>query len=83
MIETRINRSGAEVVGRAHRVDVAGEVQVEILHRDHLAVAAARRTAFDAKGRPHRGLANGADGFVTQRTERLRQADGGGGLPLA
>jgi hypothetical protein len=46
------DEGGGEIVGRADRVDVAGQVEVEVLHRDHLAVAAAGRAALDAEDRP-------------------------------
>ena len=47
-----------QVVRRGHRVEVAGEVQVEDLHRHDLAVAAAGRAALDPEGRTHRRLAD-------------------------
>ena len=40
-----------QVVGRADRVDVAGEVQVEVLHRHDLGHAAAGGAALDAEHR--------------------------------
>ena len=84
MQHARIQRRGAQVVRGRDGMDVAGQVQVEILHRDDLAVAAAGRAALDAEGRSLRGLADdGHDALAQVRTQRLRNTDGGGGLAFA
>ena len=57
----RVDGRRHQVVGGRDGVDVAGQVQVEILHRDHLAVAAAGRAALDAEGRALAGLADAGD----------------------
>ena len=63
-----LSRNAArEVVGRADRVDVAGQVEVEVLHRDDLAVAAAGRAALDPEHRPERRLADADGGLVPDR----------------
>ena len=72
-----------QVVGRAHRVDVAGEVEVEVLHGDDLGVAAARRAALDAEDRAHAGLAQADDRVLADLVHRLGEADGGDRLALA
>ncbi len=51
-----------QVVGERDRVDVAGQVEVEVLHRNDLRIAAARRAALDAEHRPERRLPDGRDG---------------------
>ena len=50
--------AAAEVVRGADRVDVAGQVEVEVLHRDDLAVAAAGRAALDPEHGPEARLAD-------------------------
>ena len=50
-----------QVVGRADRVDVAGEVEVEVLHRHDLRHAAAGGAALDAEHRAERRLAQAGD----------------------
>ena len=52
----RIDGRRAEVVGRRDGVDVSGEVEVEVLHGDHLAVPAAGGPPLDAEGRALAGL---------------------------
>ena len=72
-----------KVVGGGDGVDVAGQVQVEILHGDDLRIPASRGPALDAEGRPLRGLADGSNDLFPQvRAEGLAEADGGGGFPF-
>ena len=58
VVEVVVDERGAEVVGRADRVDVAGQVEVEVLHRDDLAPAAAGGAALDPEDRPEARLAD-------------------------
>src|SRR6185503_20360414 len=61
VVQVVVEERGPEVVGRADRVDVAGQVEVEIGHRNDLAVAPAGGPALDPEDRPQRRLAD-ADG---------------------
>ena len=72
-----------QVVGGADRMDVAREVEVEVLHRHHLRQAAAGRAALDAEHRPERRLAQARHGPLADRPEPLREADERRGLALA
>jgi hypothetical protein len=72
-----------EVVGRADGVDVTGEVQVEVLHRDDLGQPAAGGAALDPEHRAQRRLAQAQHRTAADVPEALRQADGGGRLALA
>ena len=56
-----------QVVGGADRVDVAGEVEVEVLHRHDLGHAAAGRAALDAEHRAERRLAQAGDRALADR----------------
>ena len=68
----RIDRRGHQIVRRRNRVDVAGQVQVEVFHRDDLRIAAARCAALDAERRTLRGLPDaGEDSLPQVRAERL------------
>ena len=51
VVEAVVEERAGEVVRRADGVDVAGQVEVEVLHRDDLAVAAAGRPALDPEDR--------------------------------
>ena len=83
MQDVRVEHRGEQVVRRADRVDVAGEVQVQVLHRHDLRVAAARGAALDPEHRPERGLAQTKDGRAADVAETLRERHRRGRLPFA
>ena len=56
--DTGIQRRRAQVVGSGDGMDVTGQVQVEILHRDDLRVPAAGGTTFNAESWSLRRLAD-------------------------
>ena len=56
LVEVVVDHRRQQVVRRGDGVEVAGQVQVERLHRHDLAVAAAGRAALDAERRAHRRL---------------------------
>ena len=64
-------------------MQVTGEMQVDLLHRQDLRVAAAGRAALDSEDWSHRGLPNHAARVVPARVEALVQADGGHRLALS
>ena len=78
--EVRLEHGGEQVVGRADRVDVAGEVEVQVLHGDDLRVAAARCAALDPEHGPERGLAQAERDPAADVAETLRERDGRGRL---
>ena len=51
VVEAVVEERAGQVVRRADGVDVAGQVEVEVLHRDDLAVAAAGGAALDPEHR--------------------------------
>ena len=81
--DVRLEHRGQEVVRGADRVDVAGEVEVQILHRHDLRVPAARRAALDPEHRAERRLAQAEHRLAADAAEPLRQPDGRRRLPLA
>jgi hypothetical protein len=83
VVEAVVEERRREVVGRPDRVDVAGQVEVEVLHRDDLAVAAAGRAALDPEHRPERGLADADRGLVADVVQAPAQPDGRRRLALA
>ena len=83
IVEVVVHHGGQEVVGGGHRVQVPGEVEIEVLERDDLAVPAASGAALDAEGRAHGGLADGDGGLPPDAGQRLAQADRRGRLALA
>jgi formyltetrahydrofolate synthetase len=74
VVEAVIDEGARQVVGGTDGVDVAGQVEVEVLHRDDLAVAAARGPALDPEHRAERRLADVDGGFLADVVEALRVA---------
>jgi hypothetical protein len=81
--DRRVQQRRQQVVGGADRVDVPGEVEVEVLHRHDLGQAAAGGAALDAEHRAERGLAQAQQRVLADVAEALGQRDRRGGLALA
>ena len=82
-VEMIVEHRRQQIVRRGNRVKIAGEVEVDVLHRHDLRVAAARRPALHAEHRSHARLAHAEDGVLAEPTHRLREPDERGALPLA
>ncbi|GFZ51903.1 hypothetical protein JCM24511_09672 [Saitozyma sp. JCM 24511] len=79
-----VDGSGEQVVGRGDSVDVAGEMEVELGHRDDLRVATTGGAALDAERRALGRLTNTGNGVLLEvRAKSLSETDGGGRLALA
>mmetsp|Transcript_27402 Transcript_27402/g.71923 ORF Transcript_27402/g.71923 Transcript_27402/m.71923 type:complete len:317 (+) Transcript_27402:847-1797(+) len=71
-----VNRGRHEIVGSRDGVDVAGEVQIELVHGDDLGIAAAGGPALDPKRWALRRLSETRKGGSTEGcTKRLCQPD--------
>ena len=73
LMEVVVEHRGEQVVGRRDGVEVAGEMEVERLHRDHLAVAASRCSTLDPERRSHGRLAQGHGGPLAQLREGVTE----------
>ncbi len=82
-IDVVVEQGGEQVVGRADGVEVAGEVQVDLLHRNDLGVAAAGRTALHPEAGPERRLAQADHRLLADAVEAVAEADGRRGLAFA
>ena len=83
VVQRRVERGGEQVVGGRHGVEVAVQVEVDLLHRHDLRVAAAGAAALDAEDWSHRGLAETEHRALADLPEPLGERDRGGGLALA
>ena len=83
LVDVVVDQRGEQVVGEADGVEVAGEVEVDVLHRHDLGVAAAGRAALHAEHGPERGLAQADHRLLADVVERVAEADRGRGLALA
>ena len=78
-----VQHGAEQVVGSRNGVHIPGEVEIDVLHRNHLRVTAAGGSPLDAENRPQRRLPQGDDRLFPQLRHGFAQADGGGGFPLA
>ena len=67
----RLEGGGEEVVRSPDRMDISGEMEVEVLHRHDLGVAAAGRSPLDSEHGTQRGLAEAEDRIVSELAEPL------------
>ena len=81
--QVRVDHRAEEIVRGGDRVQVAGEMEVEVLHRNDLRESASGRSALDAEDGPERRLAQRQHRLVAERAEALRQRDRRRRLPLA
>ena len=83
LLDVVIQHRGEQVVRGAYGVEVAGEVQVYVLHGHDLGVAAAGRAALDAEDGAERGLAQRGHGALAYFPQAVGEADRGSRLALA
>ena len=72
-----------QIVGGADGMEVACEVEVNVLHGHHLGVATTCRPALDAETRTQRWFAQADHRFPAQPVKGIAQANGGGRLAFA
>ena len=75
-----IEHRSEQVVCSADGVEVAGEVQVDVFHRNDLRIAAACCTALDAEDRAQRRLTQSDEHVLAELLHAVGQADSGRGL---
>ena len=78
-----VEHGSQQVVGGTDSMEVAGKVQVDVLHGDDLGPTATGGTALHAKHGAERRLAQGHGALDAATTQTVGQADGRGGLALA
>src|SRR5439155_9142037 len=82
VVEAVVEERRGEVVRGTDRMVVAGEMEVEVLHRDDLRVAAARGSALDPEDRAQGRLADRHRGAPADLVQALRETDRRGRLAL-
>ena len=75
LLHVVVNHGAQQIVCRADGVHIAGEVQVDVLHRDDLCVTAACGAALDAEYRTERRLTQGNDGVFAHLVQRLAETN--------
>ena len=61
-------------------MEVSGEVEIDLIHRQHLGVATTGSTALDAEDRTEGGLAEGDDRLLPDLIHPQGESDGDGSL---
>ncbi len=75
MIDVIVDQRREQVVGERDRREVASEVEIDVLHRDDLCIAATGRTALHAEYRAERRFAQANDRLLANAVERIAEAD--------
>src|SRR5215510_6432972 len=76
-VDVVVDHGSEQVVRRRDRVEVTGEVEVDVLHRNDLSIAAAGRAALHTERRPEARLAQAQHGLLADVIERVSETDGG------
>jgi hypothetical protein len=83
LMQVVVQHGREQVVRRGDGVKITGEVQVDLVHGDHLRVSTAGRAAFDPEHRAQAWLPNADDHLLAQPPQCLADADRDGALPLS
>ncbi len=83
VVDVVVQHRGQEIVGQLDGVEIAGEMEVDVLHGDDLGVAAAGSAALHAEARTQRRLAEADAGLFADAVQAVAEADAGSRLALA
>src|SRR5262249_7229320 len=75
IINVIVGYRGEQIVGCCDRVEIAGEVEVDVLHLHDPGIAAAGRTSLDAKARTEASLAQTQDDPLDAVIELFAEPD--------
>jgi hypothetical protein len=71
-----VDHRGQQVVGRANRMEVAGKMQVDVRHRNHLRETTAGSATLHAETGPEARFAQADDRILANSVQAVTQADG-------
>ena len=83
LLDMVVNDRRQQVMRRRNRMKIPGEMQVDVLHRNNLRIAAACRAALQAKAWPQGRLPQGDHHFLPLMMERIRKPHAVRGLALS
>ena len=83
LLDVVVDDGGEQIVRRRDGMEVAREMEVDVLHRDDLRIAAARGSALQAEARAERRLAERDRRLLAHAVERIGEADARRRLALA
>ena len=73
-----VDYSGEQIMCCTDCMKVAGEMQINVRHRNHLGFAAPCSAPLHPKTGPQAGLTQADQGFLAQFAQAVTQADGRG-----
>ena len=76
LLEMIVQQGAEQVVGGGDRMHIASKMKIDVLHRDHLRIAAAGCAALDAEHRAERRLAQRNDSVFADLLHRLSKSNG-------
>ena len=82
-VDVIVDHRREQIVRRGDGVEIAGEMEVDVLHRHDLGIAAAGRAALHAEAGPERGLAQADHRLLADAVEAIAKADRGRRLAFA
>ena len=82
LLDVVVHHGSQQVVSAGDGVQVAGKMQINVLHGQHLGVTAAGGAALHAEHRAQGGLAQGQHGLLAQHGHAVGQTHRYGGLAL-
>ena len=82
-IDVIVDQRREQIVGGADGMEIAGEMEVDVLHGHDLGIAAAGSAALHAEAGAEARLAHADERLLADVIERIAKADGGGGLAFA
>ncbi len=80
LLDVVVDHGRQQVVGCRDRMHIPREMEVDIVHRDDLGIAAAGSTALDAEHRSQGRFAQGYDSLLADLVQSLHKADARRGL---
>ena len=75
LIDIVVEEGADGIVGRGHSMEVACEMQVDLLHRQYLGIATACSSALNAETRTKRRLAQSDSSFLANLVKAQRQTN--------
>ena len=75
-----VDHRGKQIICRTDGVEVAGEVQIDVLHRDYLSISTACGAALDTEHGAERRLTQGDNGLLTDLAQTVGETYCRGGL---
>ena len=78
-----VEHCGKQIVCRTDSVEITGEMEIDIFHRNNLGISSACRTALDSENGSERRLTQSNNGVLAESSQTVGKTDGRCGFALA